>query len=80
MIRVENGVYRYWDKNGAEITEGCTIRYPSGRTEKVYRTMKGTLGTDATNPAWVASGRAAPGDMGIYPLDREDCETVEVVV
>lgn len=80
MIKVENGVYRYYDKNGFEITEGCTIRYPSGRTEKVYRTWEGTLGIDATNPKWIESGRAAPCEMGVYPLSRGDCDMVEVIV
>lgn len=80
MITVENGVYYYEDKRGVEITEGCTIRFPSGRTEKVYRTTEGTLGIDATNPVWIASGRAAPCEMGIYPLTQKDCSMVEVIV
>lgn len=79
MIKVENGVHRYYDKHGVEITEGCIIRFPSGRREKVYRTQKGHLGTDATNPSWVASGRAAPCEMGIYPLTQKDCSVVEVI-
>lgn len=36
-------------------------------------------GTDATNPAWVESGKAAPCEYGIYPLENSDCEVVEVV-
>lgn len=28
MIKIENGKYRYYDMNGTEITDGCTIRYP----------------------------------------------------
>lgn len=79
MIKFNNGTIQYFDKNGAEITEGCRILYPSGRIEKVYRTQKGELGVDATNPNWIAKGWAAPCEMGIYPLDRVDCGMVEVI-
>lgn len=37
--------------------------------ETLYRTENGTLGTDATNPSWIASGRAVPCEYGIYPLE-----------
>lgn len=84
MIKIENGQKRYFDRNGKEITEGCTIKYLHGdksleRTERVYRTEEDELGTDATNPAWVASGRAAACEYGVYPLTREETEMVEVV-
>ena len=79
MIKVENGKYRYFDKNGVEITEGCEIKYESGRIEKVYLTTEKQLGTDATNPKWIESGRATPCEYGIYPLTREETEEVEVV-
>ena len=78
MIKMENGVRRYFDRNGKEITEGCTIRYENGRTMKVYLTEDGELGTDATNPAWIAKGKAVPCEYGIYPLQL--CETKEVEV
>jgi len=84
MIKVENGKYRYFDKNGVEITEGCTIKYNHGdrsliRYEKVYLTEDGQLGTDATNPRWIESGRAVPCEYGVYPLTREETEEIEVV-
>lgn len=83
MIKMENGEKRYFDKNGNEITEGCEIRYPHGdkaleRVERVYRTVDGQLGTDATNPNWIATGRAEPCEYGIYPLGQT--ETKEVVL
>lgn len=83
MIKTENGEYRYFDKNGNEITEGCEIRYLHGdkaleRVERVYRTEDGQLGTDATNPNWIATGRAVPCEYGIYPLGQ--METKEVVL
>lgn len=80
MIKVENGKYRYFDKNGVEITEGCKIRYESGRIETVYLTTEGTLGTDATNPSWIKSGRAVPCEYGIYPLYANETNEVEVVM
>ncbi|MBQ8507177.1 MAG: hypothetical protein IJ466_07090 [Clostridia bacterium] len=79
MIKIVNDEYRYFDKNGDEITDGCTIQYPDGKTEKVYRTTDGMLGTDATNPSWIASGRAIPCEYGIYPLGHNETNTVVVV-
>lgn len=79
MITRNNGTHRYFDKQGTEITDGCKIRYADGRTKRVYLTDSGELGTDATNPAWIASGRAVPCEFGIYPLNWEDTEEVEVI-
>lgn len=79
MITYENNKPRYFDKHGKEITEGSTIRYESGRTEKVYRTTDDQLGTDATNPKWIESGRAFPCEYGIYPLGSLETGEVEVV-
>ena len=84
MIKVENGKKRYFDKNGKEITEGCEIKYLHGdksleRIYKVYRTEEDELGIDATNPRWIAAGRAEPCEYGVYPLIKEDTELVVVV-
>ena len=65
----ENGAYRYFDKDGNEIHDGDIIVCENGRREeKVYLAENGTLGTDATNPCWIASGRAVPCEYGVYPL------------
>lgn len=81
IIKTENGKFkfRYYDRNGKEIVEGCTIRYESGRESIVYGTDDRRLGTDATNPKWIAKGRAVPLEYGIYPLTIEETEEVEVV-
>ena len=84
MIKYENGKPKYFDKNGKEITEGCKIKYTHGdksmeRVMEVYLTENDELGTDATNPKWIESGRAAPCEFGIYPLNEEETEIVEVV-
>lgn len=84
MIKVENGKYRYFDKYGVEITEGCKVRYPHGdkslvRTKKVYLTENGFLGIDATNPVWIDKGWATPCEYGIYPFSAEETEEIEVV-
>lgn len=79
MIKYENGKLRYFDKNGKEITEGCKIKYESGKIAEVYLTEQDTLGTDATNPIWIKNGRAVPCEYGIYPLTEEETEDVEVV-
>ena len=71
--------YRYFDKNGTELQEGDMIRYDSGRVQKLYRTDKGRLGTDATNPSWIASGRACECEYGIYPLEYGEMKEIEKV-
>lgn len=70
---------KYYDKNGKEITEGCSIKYCDGTIKKVYKTVDGFLGTDATNPLWIESGKAVPGEYGIYPFEYNETETVEIV-
>ena len=71
MITFENGKHRYFDKHGREITEGCT--------REVYRTNQDELGTDATNPKWIESGRAVSCEFGIYPLEYDETNEVEVI-
>lgn len=46
---------------------------------KVYLTTEGELGTDATNPSWIKSGRAVPCEYGIYPLCYAETNEVEVI-
>lgn len=75
----KDGTIQYFDKNGTEITEGCRILFPNGRIERVYRTQDGELGIDSTNPRWIATGRAAPCEMGVYPLTNKECSEVEVL-
>lgn len=79
MIKTENDKRRYFDRNGEEITDGCSIRYNDGSVRKVYLTVDEQLGTDATNPAWIKNGRAAECEYGIYPLTPEETEEVEVI-
>ena len=79
MITFENGKPSYFDKHGMEITEGCIIRYADGRTREVHRTNQDELGTDATNPKWIESGRAVPCEFGIYPLEYDETNEVEVI-
>lgn len=79
-IIIKDGQYRYYDKNGKEITEGCRIVYPNDkRIYKVYRTEDGELGTDATNPYWIEIGRAVECEYGIYPLNDEDVKIARVI-
>ena len=70
-IVYEKDSARYFDIRGAEIRDGDTVLL-DGREQKVYLTDGGCLGTDATNPAWVASGRAAPCEYGVYPFNEAD--------
>lgn len=72
----ENGTYRYFDKNGTELKDGDIIRYDSGNEEKLYLTTNGRLGTDATNPSWVKSGRALPCEYGVYPLEYGEMKEI----
>ena len=79
MIKETSEGYIYFDKNGVQIKEGDTIRYPNGSTKEVYLTTQGKLGVDATNPLWIETGRAIPCEYGIYPFDLRDTEDIEVV-
>lgn len=84
MIIVKNGQKKYFDRNGKEITQGCKVKYIHAdksmiRIVRVYRTINDELGTDATNPKWIESGRAVPCEYGVYPFGREETEMVEVV-
>lgn len=84
MIKFDktSGKYRYFDKYGQEILEGNYILM-DGRYRRVYMLDKeiNELGTDATNPSWVKSGRAVPCEYGCYPItpqDTEECICYEV--
>ncbi len=76
--KTANGVqyFRYFDKNGTELSEGDIIRYEDGRWECLYLTDGGELGVDATNKSWIESGRAVPCEYGIYPLTYDDVKEV----
>lgn len=72
----ENGVYTYFDRDGNELHDGDTIMWADGRMEKLYATVEGRLGTDATNPSWLASGRAVECEYGVYPLEWSDVQEI----
>lgn len=70
--------YQYYDRNGYEITEGMYILI-DGAYRLIYATEDG-LGTDATNPSWLKSGKAEPCQYGIYgltTLETEECDFYE---
>ena len=79
MIKIENGERKYFDKNGVEITEGCKVKYEDGTIKKVYLTESELLGTDATNPKWIESGKAVPCEYGIYPFTKDETEEIEII-
>lgn len=70
-MKIVYGKNHYYDIHGEEIHDGDTVLL-DGRERKVLLTTDGCLGLDATNPAWIESGRAAPGEYGIYPFDEDD--------
>lgn len=72
----ENDVYRYFDREGNELHDGDTIMWADGKMEKLYATVQGQLGTDATNPSWLASGRAMECEYGVYPLTWSDVQEI----
>lgn len=70
-ILYEKDTIRYYDIHGEEIRDGDTVLL-DGSEKKVYLTDGGCLGTDATNTAWLESGRAAPCEYGVYPFCEGD--------
>ena len=67
----ESNPVRYFDTNGKEIHEGDIV-FMNGRSREVYLTEEGCLGTDATNPSWIETGKAVPCEFGVYPFDEQD--------
>ncbi len=63
---------RYFDMNGKEIHEGDVVVMGGYTARGVYLTENGELGTDATNPEWLATGKAFPCQYGIYPFNESD--------
>ena len=78
-IVFKNDEYHYFDKNGVELKNGDTIAYDDGSTKVLYLSEEGRLGTDATNPLWVESGRAVPCEYGIYPLEESEMAQIAKV-
>ncbi len=78
IIRVKNGIDRYFDKNGTELFEGDYIKV-DGKIKKLYLTENGELGTDATNPIRIERGWSVECEAGIYPLEFSEMETIEKV-
>ena len=74
-IAYRNSKWHYYDAYGVEIHEGDYVLI-DGRRELVLKAEDGELGIDATNPAWIESGRAFPGQYGIYPF----CEAYDPVL
>lgn len=70
--------YRYFDKEGNGLHAGDLVEFDDRDQEhkikKLYETEDGELGTDATNPIWLLTGRAYECEFGIYPLSSYDLE------
>lgn len=73
---VEGKINRYFDKNGVELFDGDDVML-NGEIQRLYLTEDGNLGTDAKNPALIASGLAVVGEYGIYPLEYTDITDME---
>jgi hypothetical protein len=70
----------YRDKNGVELNAGDYIMLTEGGEPKMLYEWADEygnvgLGIDATNPAWIESGRAIACEFGIYNLDYEDMKS-----
>lgn len=78
-IAEENGTYCYFDKDGNELHDGDIIVFENGREEKLFLAADGTLGMDATNPCWIASGKAVPCEYGVYPLTLHDLREMRLM-
>lgn len=65
-----------FDKEGNELKDGNVVVFDSGREQKLYLTTEGQLGTDATNPKWLETGRACECEYGIYVLNDSDMQEI----
>ena len=72
----ENGVYKYFDKEGNELHDGDIVVFDNDREEKLHLTSEGELGIDATNRKWIETGKAYECEFGIYPLDSSDMKEI----
>lgn len=75
-IIVKDGQFVYYDKVGNELHDGDYVLYDDGRIKQLCLTESGQLGVDATNPAWVRTGRAVQFEYGAYPLEEQEMETL----
>lgn len=55
------------------------VLFDDGSREQLWLAIDGTLGIDATNPAWIESGRACPKEYGLYPLSKANLESCVLV-
>ena len=78
-IIVKDGQFVYYDKVGNELHDGDYVRYDDGRVKQVCLTDSGELGIDATNPAWIRTGRAVAFEYGAYPLEEQEMELITKV-
>ncbi len=76
IIKDEEGVSHYFDNNGEELQDGDMVSIAGSQPKKLYLTEDMELGTDATNPLWIKSGKAAPCEYGVYPLTRGDMKDI----
>ena len=76
MIEDDNGQVHYFDNLGDELFEFDMVSIAGGEPKTLYRTDDGQLGTDATNPEWIARGLASECEYGIYCLNREDMKDI----
>ena len=68
----------YKDMNGKSFYDGCMVRHPNGRIERVYASVDGGFGFDAANPKWIEMGRAMAGEL-LYPITADEAEELEIV-
>lgn len=85
------GVYRYTDAPDFEVLlfsyaydDGSVVTVDLACGEELPPDVidalnDDQLGTDATNPSWIKSGRAIPCEYGLYPLGHIETNEVEVV-
>lgn len=71
-MKVRNGEFVYFDKEGNELRDGDYIQWNDGKVQQVCLTDSGELGVDATNPLWIETGIAIPFEYGAYPLGPQE--------
>lgn len=78
MIKFENGVQKYFDRNGKEIKPGDKVKYPDGKIETVHLIRKSEYNVE-NDKLGIPISHCADLDLGYYAFTESDTNNIEIV-